>query len=160
MSTQAQACIEYGKGEFTSKALHKQKSEQFDQTMEGPLHKNRISLNPVQNNEKTFTMKGLIIKSVKNRLLFMTEFVNSVVHCNLKKVLSHQITLLLQEGDKLTTLARNCILHFTGQSSSNALSSADFSLNIKLDNSEASCNGDAKRVFMSSRSISKKVNIS
>ena len=51
--------IEYGKGKFTNKALRKQKSEQFDQTIEGPLLKSRISSNSVQNNKEIFTMKRL-----------------------------------------------------------------------------------------------------
>ena len=45
-----------------------------------------------------------------------------------------------QFGDKLTTPARSRIIHFKGQLPSNALSSADFSSNIKLDNSKASYN--------------------
>ena len=46
--------IENGKGEFTNQALHKQKSELFDQTIEGPLLQSRISFDPVQNNNEIF----------------------------------------------------------------------------------------------------------
>ena len=69
--------IENGKGEFTNQALHKQKSELFDQTIEGPLLQSRISLNAVQNNNEIFFYS--------NGLFFIAEFVKSVVHYDLKK---------------------------------------------------------------------------